>query len=126
MNLALDCNLYNINYIFFYDPVKNTVMDDSKFIRIIYSDENIILNGLYLKIVKIDNSNEMLNEIDTIEKNILEKYNSKKGINLRIREQLSYIIKKNLQDKFFILKISGIWETDTNIGITYKFLLNNN
>jgi hypothetical protein len=23
--------------------------------------------------------------------------------------------------KSFILKISGIWETDTNIGITYKF-----
>ena len=67
MNLVLDYKKYNVNNIFFYDPVKNTVMDDSKFIRIIYSDVNIILNGLYLKIIKLDNLDEILNDVNLIE-----------------------------------------------------------
>ena len=48
MNLVLDENNYNINNIFFYEPVKNTVMDDSKFIKILYSNEFITLNGIFI------------------------------------------------------------------------------
>ena len=65
MNLVLDENNYNINNIFFYEPVKNTVMDDSKFIRIIYSDEHVILNGIYLKL-DIDNSNNIVKLLDKL------------------------------------------------------------
>lgn len=125
MNLVLDYKKYNVNNIFFYDPVKNTVMDDSKFIRIIYSDVNIILNGLYLKILRSDNIDELSENIDKIENNILMKYHSIKSKSMKIKEQLLYILKKNPYDNIFILKISGIWETDMMIGVTYKFILDN-
>ncbi len=126
MNLVLDENNYNINNIFFYEPVKNTVMDDSKFIRIIYSDEHVILNGIYLKL-DIDNSNNIVKLLDKLEKDILYKYKiNKNNINknqcIKIQEQLQFLINKNSTNKNIILKISGIWETNLVIGLTYKFL----
>lgn len=124
MNLALDYNNYHVYNIFFYEPVKNTVMDDSKFIRIIYSDEHIILNGLYLKFTVIDNIDKLLKNIEVLEKDILSKYNNNKIKSAKIREQLQYFIKKNTNNNIFILKISGIWETDQMIGVTFKFILN--
>ena len=124
MNLVLDNNTYNVNNIFFYDAVKNTVMDDSKFIRIIYSDENIILNGLYLKILLKDGEIDRASEfVDNIENNILCKYNNTKVKITKLKDQLQYIIKKNSVNNMIILKISGIWETDNLIGLTYKYIL---
>lgn len=125
MNLVLDYDTLNTNNIYFNDSIKNTIMDNSKFIRILYSDENIILNGLFLKIYKIENINIniMLEKINLIENNLLSRYNKNKYKVNKIREQLNYLFKKKTQDKIFILKISGIWETETMIGITYKFIL---
>ena len=129
MNLLLDETKYNIENVFFYEPVKNTIIHDSKFIRIIYSDENIILNCLYLK---IDTNNKYIfHYLETIEKNILNKYNlSKNNINnyklSNIREQFIYFISKNNPEAIVILKISGIWETNITIGLNYKFHTINN
>ena len=49
MLLTLDNNI-DINNIILCEPINNTVMDNSKFIRLIYSDKNIIMNGIYIKI----------------------------------------------------------------------------
>lgn len=129
MNLVLDYNKYNVNNVFFYEPVKNTVMEDSKFIRIIYSDALIILNGLYLKInktdkKKTDNIDKLVKNIELLEKNVLNKYNSNKVKITKIKDHLQYLIKKNENFDIFILKISGIWETEQMIGITFKFISN--
>lgn len=123
MNLVLDNNNYNINNIYYYDAVKNTVMDDSKFIRIIYSDENIILNGIYLKL-EINNNGIDNMTIQKIENDILHKYNSKKIISNKLYDQIQYCIKK-YNNSIIILKISGIWETDKMIGLTYKLIYDN-
>ena len=61
MNLVIDELKYELNNIFFYEPIKNTVMEESNFIRIIYSDENIILNGLYIRISLKSNLYFLLN-----------------------------------------------------------------
>ena len=126
MNLVLDENNYNINNIFFYEPVKNTVMDDSKFIRIIYSDEHVILNGLYLKL-DIKNNNNVLDFLDKTEREILNKYKiNKNNVNknrcIKIQEQLQFLINKNIPNKNVIIKISGIWETNLIMGLTFKFI----
>ncbi|ALH23296.1 hypothetical protein ceV_390 [Chrysochromulina ericina virus CeV-01B] len=126
MNLVLDENNYNINNIFFYEPVKNTVMDDSKFIRIIYSDEHVILNGLYLKL-DIEKKICMGNFLDKTEREILNKYKiNKNNVNknkcIKIQEQLQFFINKNILNKNIVIKISGIWETNLMIGLTYKFM----
>ena len=52
---------YNSNYIFFGDTIKNTVITNGKFIRIIYSNQIYTLNGLYILVplanIKKINSN---------------------------------------------------------------------
>ena len=48
MNLVIPIEKFNIQYIFFENSVKNTIIDDSEFIKIIYSNELVSLNNLYL------------------------------------------------------------------------------
>ena len=140
MNLVLDTNNFSLKNIFFGDSIKNTVMNDSSFIRIIYSNKNFILNGIYIKIdfeketnqIKfLENSNNIktINLIEKIENYILNTYNNSKNHCYKIKDQINFIIYKSLaynqtnQNKLnYILKISGIWETTTQIGITYKFI----
>ena len=135
MNLILDRNKYSINNIYFNECVKNTIMNDSNFIRIIYSNKDLILNGIHIKIniykeinqIKSDNyNNETLIFIQDLEKDLLNKYNKQKTQNNKIKEQLHYLINKinnsNIITASYILKISGIWETSTNLGLTYKFI----
>jgi len=143
---------YNDNYIYFCDPIKNNIMQDGTFTRIIYSNMNIVFNGIYLKIpladiffekyynkykcnININNANnkEIFEKIKNIEEVILKKHiieNSKTPI-YKIYDQL-----RNNNIKFFcdfipkynstlILKISGIWETLNHFGLTYKFIIVN-
>lgn len=123
MNLVLDNNNYNINNIYYYDAVKNTVMDDSKFVRIIYSDSNIILNGIYLKL-QVNNITENNHFIQELENKILKKYNNKKMISNKLYDQIQHYIKK-YNNAVLILKISGIWETENMLGLTYKLIYDN-
>jgi hypothetical protein len=124
MNLVLDIEQFDIKNINFYEPVKNTVMNDSSFIRIIYSNKDFLLNGIYIKI-NISNEpsrkHDILEIMETLEKNILKKYNSNKIQTIKLKDQLSYLINKNNLITY-ILKISGIWETNSIIGLTYKFI----
>ena len=129
MNLVLRLNEISYNNIFFYESVKNTVMNDSSFIRIIYSNNDIILNGIYIKIDVLKNvkNTDLLDEVDKLEKTILNQYSSDKLHSNKLRDQLNYHISKinnNTKDILYsyLLKISGIWETDTIIGLTYKFI----
>lgn len=122
MNLII--NLENIltNNVFFYEQVKNTILDNSYFIRIIYSNKDLILNGIYI-LINLNNSvNDNCKLIDELEKNILSKYKSDKIQNKKIKENFLYLLNKNNNNKFIILKISGIWETLNNIGLTFKYI----
>ena len=90
---------------------------------------------LYFKKIKITydiNANlTLLNRLYEIETEILEKYNSNKKQKKIIYDTLSGgsikifpnsdedIVKVN---NSFILKISGIWENETEYGLTYKLL----
>jgi hypothetical protein len=120
MNIIIEFNKFNTDNIFFYDPIKNNIIDDSNFIRIIYSDQNIILNGLYLQI-NLDKTQDLCNILETIETAILNKYNLTIEKVNRIKVQLQYII-KYIKNNKLILKISVIWENNNKIGLTYKFI----
>ena len=48
MNAVLPLSHYSLNHVFLQDQVVNTVMDDGKFRRIIYSDALCALNGIFL------------------------------------------------------------------------------
>ena len=145
MNLVKKIDQYNEDNIFFCEPIKNTIMIEGTFIRILYSTFNVTLNGIYLFIQLNDiisekyyNKNkctfnvfthkELIEKIKVIEENILKKIEiNDKVAQFKIYEQL---INGNIKffcdintkpNNYFILKISGIWETQTNYGLTYKF-----
>jgi hypothetical protein len=145
MNLVKLIEQYNNNNIFFCDPIKNNIMNNGNFIRILYSNPNMILNGVYLLInlcdiccekyynkykcnFNISNHKDIIDNIKLIEEEILKKYKSNKMPTFKIYEQIKsgYIkIFSDIGNKSqcsFILKISGIWETQQNFGLTYKFI----
>jgi hypothetical protein len=148
MNIVKNINQYDENSLFFCEPIKNNIIDDSYFIRILYSTHNVVLNGVYLLITlnnitcekyynkyrccfNPNNHKDVIDNIKKIEENILNKYDNKKIPNFKISEQLKNGNIKlfnliNTSDSSFIVKISGIWETNCNYGLTYKFITANN
>jgi len=151
MNIVLNLNQYNEQCVYFCDPIKNTIMNDGNFIRILYSTNNAVFNGIYLLITLNDiicekyynkykyifNVNSeihqnLIEKLKIIEENILKNINIENKIpQFKIIEQLKNGFIKlfqnipNIQNNHnynFILKISGIWETSHNYGLTYKFI----
>ena len=146
MNIVKKIEQYDDNNIFFCEPTKNNVMNEGNFIRILYSTHNFILNGIYLLITFNDISCEKyytkyrccfnvnshidtINNLKIIEDDILKKYeNINKLPQYKIYEQLrngNLKIFTDIGNKTicsFILKISGIWETEDKYGLTYKFI----
>lgn len=171
MNIILSESQFNIENLYFMEPIVNTIMDNSTFIKIIYSNKLVTLNGLYLTMNINITSNEMyfkkikytydvsniynttiMNKIYSIESNILDKYvcskskakkyviydTLKSGIVKIFPNQPNIYINSNNSNSssditthnrhhnnnhtntHFILKISGIWENETEYGVTYK------
>jgi hypothetical protein len=146
MNITKTIEQFNSDNIFLCDPIKNNIMNDGYFIRIMYSTDKILLNGVYIAITINDytcekyydkyrcifntNTNrDMIDKLKIIEESIIHKMNlSPKIPQLKINEQLQNGNIKIFNDvskkhsNTFILKISGIWETAYNYGLTYKFI----
>jgi hypothetical protein len=147
MNIVKNINQYNEDYVYFCDPIKNNIMNNGNFIRIIYSTSFFILNGIYISIqinyTSIDkyynkfkcsfDSNqykELTENLKIIEKGLLKKSGILGKIpQYKIYEQLKNSNIKVFSDSFdkigntFLLKIAGIWETETEYGLTYKFII---
>ena len=134
---------YNKNCIFFCDPIKNNIMLDGDFIRIVYSTQILSLNGICLKLpfkiigiskyynkckYEINLTNHELEQIKIIEMDILQKINTRgKRPQCNIYDHLLCGYVKTICDcknepDSLVLKISGVWETEMECGITYKFI----
>lgn len=145
MNIATNIEQYNEQNVFLCDPIKNNIMNEGKFVRILYSDTNCVLNGVYLFLTLEDiqcekyyskikcNFNvslhkDLIENIKIIEENLLKKYeifnktpqfklyDQLKNGNIKLTNEI-----ENVEKCSFILKISGIWETHCSYGLTYKF-----
>jgi len=146
MNIVKKIEQYNENGIFFCEPIKNNVMNEGIFIRILYSTYNVVLNGIYLLVTLNDITSEkyytkyrcqfnplahkdIIEKLKIIEEGLLRKYEiPDKIVQCKIYDQLKVGNIKIFTDVgnrpvcSFILKISGIWETHTNYGLTFKFI----
>lgn len=147
MNIIIEVENFKDECLFYNSPVKNTVMDDSNFIRILYSNKLFTLNGIFIKIkfnitsiekyfnkfkcsFNIQENKTLIDKLSMIEDKILENCSLKnKNARKKISEQLLSGNIKLFTDSpissnsnSYLLKISGIWETDTEYGITYKFV----
>lgn len=108
MNIAVPINDFNINNVFFQEAIKNTIMDNSSFTRVVYSTEFFTCNGICIDfnmpILHIDKSfnkykcvfdnqnqanNNVIQTIAKIENEIISKFNFKSKIPMfRVSEQL--------------------------------------
>lgn len=146
MNIVKTLEQYDEDCVYFCDPIKNNIMNDGYFIRIIYSTPIFTLNGIYLSIninhltiekyynkfkCSFDTNiyKELIERLQTIEDNIIKKINIRGKIpQYKIYEQLKNgnikIFSENIDkiNNTFLLKIAGIWETDMYYGLTYKFI----
>ena len=112
MNIVKNIDQYNDDFVYFCDPIKNNIMNNGNFIRILYSTSLFVLNGIYLNIY-----------INQLKINILGK-----APQYKIYEQISNGNIKIFSDNIdnitnnFLLKIAGVWETEYHYGLTYKFI----
>jgi hypothetical protein len=54
---------FNSNYIFFNEPIQNTIITESRFIRILYATPNIIFNGINILLpINVDNVDKQYNK----------------------------------------------------------------
>ena len=149
MNLVTTIDQYESKYIFFCEPIKNNIITEGNFIRILYSTPTVLLNGIYLLVnideficekyynkyrcvFNVNSHKELIAQLKEIEESILYKLNiQSKTQQLKINEQMMNGNVKVFDDMFnksscsFILKISGAWETQFSYGLTYKFIATN-
>jgi hypothetical protein len=145
MNIVKRIDQYNDNFIYFCEPIKNNIMNDGQFIRILYSTHYFTLNGVYLLVTlneaicekyynkykcifNVDLNKDLINDLKVIEETILKKCDIyDKTPQYKIYEQvknghLKLFNEVNKNNCTLILKISGVWETINNYGLTYKFI----
>ena len=145
MFLIENIEQFNKNNIFFCESIKNNIIQNGNFIRILYSNDKFILNGIYLHInfnnilvekyfnkykciFEMYNHQNLIQTIRNIEECILKRINIvNKTPTYKIYDLISTgnikIFSENIDkiNNTFLLKISGIWEDDLNYGVTYKF-----
>ena len=148
MNIVKRLDQYKEGCLYFCEPIKNNVMTEGTFIRILYSNSMFVLNGIYLTFsldivsnekyynkyrcnFDINSHRELIENIRQIEEGLLKKVSIRnKSPQFKITEQLrngnikifTDNIEKMTTTSDFLLKISGIWETDLSYGVTYKFI----
>jgi hypothetical protein len=146
MNICVRPEQYEQNNVCFCEPIRNNIMNEGNFIRILYSTKHFTLNGIYLLLqltdttidkhynkykctFAVDAHTYMISKIQEIEETLLQKINIEDKIpQNKITEQLllgnikifSETLPKSSGE--FILKISGVWETKLHYGLTFKFV----
>lgn len=147
MSLVIDINQYEDKYIYFCEPTKNTIVNNSVFIRLLYTTNYMTLNAIYLFFTindiacekhhykykysfNINKNIKTIEKIRDIEKSILDKYTIDNKIpcyDIYTFFKNGYIKNFNQSDYFknyeninIILKISGIWVTNDQYGLAYK------
>lgn len=148
MFLIINTNQFHINNIYFSDTINNSVIDNALFSKIFFSNDDIIITGVYIKL-DIDYSDisietrsnksrytfdtskykSLINTIKTIEDKILSKFSN----NTLVKQPKIYDTIKNgvlhvhifnenrRKSKELFLKISGVWSNNKICGITHKF-----
>jgi len=147
MNIIKNIEQYNEDNVYFLEPIKNNIMNNGNFIRIIYSTSLFVLNGIYIHVnfnytsvdkyynkykysFDITQHSELIEKLRIIEERLLNKISILGKIpQFKIYEQVKNGNIKVFLDtsekicNTFLLKIAGIWETENDYGLTYKFLI---
>ena len=122
---------YNVNNIIICEPIKNSIMQYSNFYKLLYSNDLLILNGVYI-IFKLNTKNilkdkvyydlnvnyEILNKLYIIENNILNIINNKKNKIFKLKELF--------ENGFIKFSYSDYDTSNFNLNKNIKNINNNN
>ena len=152
MLVLLNDKQYNKDNIILLDRNTNAIMNNGYFHRMYYSNQHFTMNGVYLHyhlvniviqedfnkiVIFIQNNyyNFVYESIKNIERGIANKYYPymKKVFVSKIADYFgnnkirlfndNHIKNGTYECKKLILKISGLWETENQYGVTFKLLL---
>ena len=131
MNIIISPQDFNIQHMFFTDT-KNNIMMEGIFRKIIYSNDAILLNGIFIEIPKLFTKPNMQFFFE-LERQIIQNYKTLYNINKRENPTFQKQVENNTirvykerqssyKPTIYIMKISGLWETATDYGLTYKII----
>jgi len=146
MLAVLDEKDVDMNNVFFIDKKRNIVMASGTFMKIAYSTEYMNMAGIAVHYPLLSSTRNQYLTLDftnshvqkcvesmcKLEEDILSMYLHSYGIN----KPASYGLRTSLfmgsakvhheessvANVSFVLKISGVWESASTVGITYKIL----
>jgi len=141
MNICLDIDNVHLNNISFYKPIQNKIAHYTNFYKILYNIEIFTLNTLIIKvetnditIVKENNIYKVsftinpvfLEKLKSFETGMLDHFNLMKKKIIYSYNKFSTRLVYNTTSSItnIVLRISGIWESDNQIGITSKLTIN--
>ena len=120
---AIDLNACNPNHFYFLEQNTNLIIDGT-FSKMVYTAESFTINSIYI-LVRFENGIHF-NKLRQLERQILSQYmnhtNTTKETILGLNNLL--ISKKNkiVSHPKKLLKISGVWENDTQFGLTFRWI----
>jgi hypothetical protein len=142
MNLCLDIDNIYIKDVAFYKPIQNKIAHYKNFYKILYNIEMFTLNTLIiqvdirdLQVIKENNIYKVSFSIDPVFLEKLKLFETKllDNFNQITNKKIMYSFNKFINKLIYnttnpntniVLRISGIWESDTQIGITNKLTVN--
>ena len=150
MYVALELEGVKPENLIIAEAMHNTVIDNSSFMRLMYSEGNVSFNGLHIRCplasmhveryfhkhrctFDLGDNKRLIDGLARLEDTILWAANvpSKRrrhGLACQLSGGFVKIFTEGDQVQGgyeILLKISGIWESETEYGITYKFLIAN-
>lgn len=140
MEYLLDIDKIKSHHLIFKLPIKNQNIKYKHYYKLLYSDHNIHLKYILLKMnfqmsyvehhdhfykMKVSKQDPIFNKIKALEEMILKCLNNsikKKMVLCCYQDILAKdILFQSSYSQDMFLKISGIWEDETHIGLVYKF-----
>ena len=120
--LVLDMNSYSPNGFHYLETKQNMIMD-GVFTKLVYVDAHFTMNSVFIACCFQQDAGKYasVNSILQLEKELLSQYMLRKKCQ---EKNPVYKIESHIWIKLqenSILKISGIWETENEFGLTYKF-----
>ena len=129
MNIILNDDDYSINNVYFTECTNDVLNINEIYYKILYSNNIITLNGIYI-LLNINNFNSKTainNYLHNIEMDILNKINSKEFTYIyKLVDSFNRFYNKNIvldnTENKYILKIFGIYESNNEYYLNFKFL----
>ncbi len=123
MNLSIKLEHFDIKKVHFMELIANKVMH-GLFSNVIYTDSNVIFSGIYIQLPMIceENRNIVTQQVVQLENKLIEQYKNFFSISKDPLNNNKFYFHDTINSNPFILKISGLWETESQFGINRKII----